>query len=109
MEITNCYTFLGSIITRDGYYYKEISRKFSIGRMAMPKLEKIMKSQEIKKATKIEITETVIFPTVKHGSESWMVRKKERKKMMPSSYGCGEEFYEFRGQRRERTFQFWRK
>ena len=40
MEITNCYTFLGSIINRDGYDYKEINRRLSIGRMAMTKLEK---------------------------------------------------------------------
>jgi hypothetical protein len=26
MEIINCYTFLGSIITRDGYNYKDISK-----------------------------------------------------------------------------------
>jgi hypothetical protein len=35
MEITNCYTFLGSIITRDVYDYKEINRRLSIGRMVM--------------------------------------------------------------------------
>jgi len=35
IEIINCYTFLGSIITRDGYNYKEINRRLSIGRMAM--------------------------------------------------------------------------
>jgi hypothetical protein len=68
-----------------------------------------MKDQDVKKAIKIEIAETVIFPTVTYGSESWAVRKKERKILMPLSYECGEEFYEFRGQRRERTFQFWRK
>jgi len=39
MEI-NCYTFLGSIINRDGCDYKEINRRLSIGRMAMTKLEK---------------------------------------------------------------------
>ena len=38
----NCYTCLGSIITRDGYDYKEINRRLSIGRMAMTKLEKMM-------------------------------------------------------------------
>jgi hypothetical protein len=81
MEITNCYIFLGSIITRDGYDYKEINRRLSIGRMAMPKLEKIMKDQDVKEATKINIAETVIFPTVTYGSESWTVRKKERKKI----------------------------
>jgi len=60
----NCYAFLGSIITKNGYDYKEINRRLSIGRMAMTKLEKIMKNQDVKKATKIKIAETVIFPTV---------------------------------------------
>jgi hypothetical protein len=81
MEITNCYTFLGSVITRDGYDYKQINRRLLIGRMVMTKLEKIMKDQDVKKATKIKIAETVIFPAVTYGSESWMVRKKERKKI----------------------------
>ena len=39
-----------------------------------------MKDQDVKKATKIKIAETVIFPAVTYGSESWTVRKKERKK-----------------------------
>jgi len=45
----------------------------------MTKLEKIMKDQDVKKATKIKIAETVIFPAVTYVSESRMVRKKERK------------------------------
>jgi hypothetical protein len=48
--------------------------------MAMTKLEKIMKDRDDKKSTKIKITETIIFPTVTYRSESWTVRKKERKK-----------------------------
>jgi len=80
MEIINCYAFLGPIITRDGYDYKESNRRLSNGRMAMTKLGKIMKDRDVKKATKIKIIETIIFPTVTHGSEGWTVRKKERKK-----------------------------
>jgi len=49
--------------------------------MAMTKLEKIMKDQDVKKATKIKIAETIIFPTVTYGSESWTMRKRERKKI----------------------------
>jgi hypothetical protein len=41
MEIINSYTFLGSVITRDGYEHKEINRRLSIGRMAVTKLEKL--------------------------------------------------------------------
>jgi hypothetical protein len=108
IEITGYHTFLGSIITRDGFDNKEINKKLSIGRMAMTKLEKVMKDRDVKKATKITIAETIIFPTVTYGSESWTVRKRERKKWMLLSYGRGEEFYEFPGQRREQTFQFWK-
>ena len=39
-----------------------------------------MKDQDVKKATKIKIAETVIFPRVTYRSERWMVRKKKRKK-----------------------------
>jgi len=46
MEKTNCYTFLGSTITRYGYNYKEINRRLLIGKMAMTKPEQIMKDQD---------------------------------------------------------------
>jgi hypothetical protein len=81
MEIINCCTLYGSIITRDGYDYKEINRRLPIGRMAMTKLEKNRKNRDVKKATKIKIAETIIFPTVTYGSESWTERKEERKKI----------------------------
>ena len=35
----------------------------------------------MKKANKIKIAETIIFPTVTYESESWRVRKKEKKKI----------------------------
>jgi hypothetical protein len=56
-------------------------QRLSIGTMAMTKLEKIMKDRDVKKATKIKIAETIIFPTVTYGSKSWTVRKKERQKI----------------------------
>jgi hypothetical protein len=40
-----------------------------------------MKDRDVKKATKIKIAETTIFPTVTYESDSWIVRKKERKKI----------------------------
>jgi len=47
IEVINYYTFLGSIIARDGYDYKEINIRLSIGGMAMTKLEKNMKDRDI--------------------------------------------------------------
>jgi hypothetical protein len=40
-----------------------------------------MKDRDIMKATKIKIAETIIFPSVTYGSESWMVRKKGGEKI----------------------------
>ena len=82
IEIINCYTFLGSIITRDGYMYKEINRRLSSGRLAVTKPEKIMKDRDVTVATKVKIAETMIFPIVTYRSESWTVRKKDRKKIV---------------------------
>jgi hypothetical protein len=73
--------YLTLTLTRDGYNHKEINRRLSIGRMAMTKLEKNMKNRNVKKATKIKITEATVFPTVTYGSESWTVRKKEKNKI----------------------------
>jgi len=47
----------------------------------MTKLEKMMKDRNVKKATKIKIADTIIFPTVTYASESWTLRKRERKKI----------------------------
>jgi hypothetical protein len=81
IEIIDSYTFLGAIITRDGSMSKEINRRISSGRLAMIKLEKIMKDRDVTATTKCKIVETMIFPIVTYGSESWTLRKKERKKI----------------------------
>jgi hypothetical protein len=80
IEIVNSYTFLGTPITRDVSDHKEINRRLSMGRLAMIKQEKLMKDRDVIVATKIKIAETIIFPIVTYGSESWTVRKKDRKK-----------------------------
>ena len=53
---------------KEGYEYKEINRRLSIGRMAMTKLEKIMKDRDVKKVPRIKIAESIIFPTVTYRS-----------------------------------------
>jgi hypothetical protein len=100
----NCYTFLGTIIARNGSMSKERNRTISSGRLAMINLEKIMKDRDVTVTTKSKIVETMIFPIVTYGSKSWMVRKKEKKKML-LSYGHVEGCYERHGQIEERTPQ----
>jgi hypothetical protein len=47
----------------------------------MIKLEKIIKDRDVTATTKSKIVEMMIVPIVTYGSESWTLRKKERKKI----------------------------
>jgi hypothetical protein len=71
---------------------KKLIEDFQLEEKSMTKVEKIMKDRDVTEATKIKIAETIIFPTVTYGSESWTVRKRKGKKLMPFKYGRGEEF-----------------
>ena len=44
-------------------------------------MERILKDKNATKQTKIKIVETLVFPIVTYGSESWTTRKKDRKKL----------------------------
>jgi hypothetical protein len=44
---------------------------------------------------------TIIFPTVTYGSDSWTVRKKDKKKIDAFELWTWKKSYEYRGQREE--------
>jgi hypothetical protein len=69
------------MISRDGYDSKEINRRLWMGRVAITKLDKILKDSDIRKGTETKIVETLVFPAVTYGSESWTARKKDRKRI----------------------------
>ena len=85
LETVECYTFLGSIVTKDCMCTKEIKRKIMMGKM-----ERIFKDKNITKQTKIKIAQTLVFPIITYGSKSWTMRKKDRKNLMLlNSRYCG--------------------
>ena len=43
----------------------------------MTKLECILKSRDITLPTKVRLVETMVFPVVVHGRESWTIKKAE--------------------------------
>ena len=52
-----------------------------LGRKAMTNLTTIMKDKNITPNTKIRIIEALVFPVVTYGSETWVIRKAEMKKI----------------------------
>jgi hypothetical protein len=76
--------------------------------MAMTKLKKIMKYRNVKKATKIKIAETIIFPTVTYGRESWTGRKMERKKIYAFELWTWRRILRASWTEKNKLFQFWK-
>ena len=67
----------GSKITADGDCSHEIKRHLLLGRKLMTNLDSILKSRDIILPTKVHLVKVMVFPVVKYGCESWMVKKAE--------------------------------
>jgi len=69
--------FLGSKITADGDYSREIKRHLPLGRKVMASLDSILKIRDITLPTKVHLFKAMVFPVVMYGCESWTIRKAE--------------------------------
>ena len=68
----------GSKITADGDCSHEIKRRLLLGRKAMINLDSILKSRDITLSTNAHLVKAMVFPVVRYGCESWIVKKAER-------------------------------
>ena len=74
--MTDC-ILLGSKISADGDYSREIKRHLLLGRKAMTNLGSILKSRDITLPTKVRLVKSMVFPVVMYGCESWTIKKAE--------------------------------
>ena len=77
MEVVTEFLFLGSKITADGNCSHEIRRHMLLGRNVMTNLDSVLKSRDMTLPTKIHVVETMVFPVVTYGCESWTIKKAE--------------------------------
>ena len=85
------FIFLGFQITADGDCSHEIDRHLLLGRKAMTNLDSILKSKDITLPTKVGLVKAMVFPIVKHGCESWTIKKAEQEELMLLNCGAGED------------------
>ena len=74
-ETVETETFLGSKITADGDCSHEIKRCLLLDRKVMTNLDSILKSRDI--ADKGPSSQSLVFPVVMYGCESWTIKKVE--------------------------------
>ena len=70
----------GSKITADGDCSHEIKRHLLLGRKAVTKPDRILKSKDITLLTKVCLVKTMAFPVVMYGCESWTIKKAEHQR-----------------------------
>ena len=73
METVTDFILGGSKITADSDCSHEIKRHLLLGRKVMTNLDSILKSRDITLPTKIHLVNTMVFPVVMYGCESWTI------------------------------------
>ena len=81
VKVVDSFVFLCSTIHKDGGSDLEVRRPLSLGRAAMTKLTSIMKSHDISQKLKIALVNSLVFPVVLYGAESWTLKLKDKRKI----------------------------
>ena len=87
-ETVRDFTFLGSKIIAGGDCNHEIKRPLLLGRKAMTNLDSILKSRDITLPIKVRLVKAMVFPVVKHGCESWTIKKAEHRRIDAFELWC---------------------
>ena len=88
METVSDFILWGSKITADGDCSHEIKRHLLLGRTVMTNLDSILKSRDITLPTKVRLVKAMVFPVVRYGCESWIVKKVERQRIDAFELWC---------------------
>ena len=81
MEAVTDFLFLGSKITADGNCSHEIRRRLFLGKEAMTKLDRVLKSKDITLPTEVCIVKAMVFPVVMYICESWTIKNAEHQRI----------------------------
>ena len=77
VERVTDFIFLGFKITAGGDCSHEIKRRLLLGKKVMTNLDSILQSRDITLPTKVCRVNTMVFPVVMYGCESWTIKKAE--------------------------------
>ena len=88
VETVSDFILGGSKITADVDCSHEIKRRLLLGRKVMTNLDSILKSRDITLPIKVCLVKAMVFPVVMYGSESWSIKKAERRRIDAFELWC---------------------
>ena len=88
MERVTDFIFLVSKITVDVVCKQEIKSYLLLGRKAMMKLDRMLKSRDITLPANVHMVKTMVFSVIIYGCESWSIKKAECRRMGAFELWC---------------------
>ena len=88
VETVSDFNFLGSKINVDSDCSHEIKRSLLLRRIAMTKLDSVLKSRDISLPTKFLILKAMVFSVVMYGCEIWIIKKVEHQRIDSFKLWC---------------------
>ena len=88
LEQVEEFKYLGVSFTKTGDTARAIQERIKLGYAAMNRLTKIWKENTISRSLKIRLFNAIVVPTVLYGAESWVIKQKERKKLLGFEMKC---------------------
>ena len=88
IEVVDNFNFLGSTIHKDGGLDLELRRRLSLGRAAMNKLTAVMKNHDVSLNTKVMLVNSLVFPVVLYGAESWTLKLNDKRRINSFEIWC---------------------
>ena len=87
-ETVRDFIFWSSKMSADGDCSHEIKRHLLLERKVMTNLDGIFKSRDITLPKKVHPVQTMVFPVIMYGCESWTVKKAEHQRIDAFELWC---------------------
>lgn len=75
------FTYLGQLITEDGYNEAEIARRVGIAKTAFNNMKNLFTSGQLSLKLKLRLLKCYIWSTLLYGAETWTLKKKTSKQL----------------------------
>ena len=81
LEQMNEVVYLGSMFSRDGRYEMDVERRIAAGNKVNGALAALMRWRNVSPAARLAVHNAVLVPILLYGSETWVLQKKNERKM----------------------------
>jgi hypothetical protein len=82
------FTYLGAIVSKEGGGENDMNSRINKARAAFIKLNKVWRSKQFGRKTKIKLYKTLVRPVLLYGSETWKINQSDEKKLDSFQYQC---------------------